>query len=413
MTLSFWQRAARGAEVACDVAIVGGGVVGCSTAYWLRQIRPLARLAILDARHLAGGASGRNAGFVLQGTTPDYLTDVEAYGAERARRLWHFTKENRDLLLAELEPAAFAFEPAGSLRVAGSEAEDGRLRQAVPLMRAAGAPVAYLPAPEMNRRLGAHGFFGGLYVPSGAVLDPVALVRHVAAQSRALLLEHHRVVSVAASGSGVLLETDACTVRAEQAVLALNAYLPTLCPGLGRYVRPVRAQMLATAPVPPRWLPVAAYSHEGYFYLRQLADGTLLVGGARHLHRDEEVGYEEIVTPAVQADLERYLETYFSRLQGVGVRQRWSGIMGFSPDLLPVAGEVPDVPGSYWAAGFSGHGMAFGFRFGRLLAELVLGFSHAEDSDLFSADRFDGSPRRGEPSSVLGHPSSGPLADGG
>ena len=63
--------------------------------------------------------------------------------------------------------------------------------------------------------------------------------------------------------------------------------------------------------------------------------------------------------------------------------------MGFSPDHLPVIGDVPELPGSYWAAGFTGHGMGYGFRFGRLMAEHTLGFDAPGGLDLFSAARFD------------------------
>lgn len=72
---------------------------------------------------------------------------------------------------------------------------------------------------------------------------------------------------------------------------------------------------------------------------------------------------------------------------------RWSGIMGFSPDGLPVLGPVPGLAGSFFAAGFSGHGMAYGFRFGKLLADLMADREDVDGADLFSADRFDVPPQ--------------------
>lgn len=81
-------------------------------------------------------------------------------------------------------------------------------------------------------------------------------------------------------------------------------------------------------------------------------------------------------------------DTYFPQTRGLRVLQRWSGVMAFSPDALPFIGKVPELPGCYWTTGFAGHGMAYGFRFGRLLAELTLGDAHPEGFDLFSARRF-------------------------
>lgn len=62
--------------------------------------------------------------------------------------------------------------------------------------------------------------------------------------------------------------------------------------------------------------------------------------------------------------------------------------MGFSPDHLPIVGELPAIPGSIWAAGFTGHGMGYGFRFGRMLAEQLTGAGEPDGLDLFTADRF-------------------------
>ena len=146
--------------------------------------------------------------------------------------------------------------------------------------------------------------------------------------------------------------------------------------------------MLATSPMSRRWLHVPIYSHDGFFYLRQTREGVLLAGGARHLHEKEEEGFEEAVTEAVQRDIEGYVRGYFPLAQDMHVAQRWSGTMGFSPDHLPVVGELPGIPGSYWAGGFTGHGMAYGFRFGKMLAEAVLNGTNLEEFDLFSASRF-------------------------
>ncbi|ARA92888.1 FAD-dependent oxidoreductase [Rhodothermaceae bacterium RA] len=401
MTLSFWQHATREPEVRADVAIVGGGVVGCSTAYWLHRMRPSLRLVIVEAGMLAQGASGRNAGFLLPGTAADYATAVATYGAERARRLLHFTRENREMIATELRGAAFDLEPSGSLTVAGSAAEEARLLDSVSLLRADGMPVAFIPRDETNRRLVARGYGGALYVPSGAMLHPVRLVRHLAGESEARLLTHHRVAALQEAGGDVVLETPVRRIRAGQVVLALNAYLPQLVPALSPFVRPVRAQMLATEPAASRWLQVPVYSHEGYYYLRQLADGVVLLGGARHLHADEEQGYEDATTEALQADLLRYLHFHFPQARGLGVRHRWSGVMGFSPDHLPVVGAVPGLDGSVWAAGFTGHGMGFGFRFGRLLADVVLGTPHPDGLELFSVRRFP-RPQTARPSVPAG-----------
>lgn len=391
MSVSFWQRAASVEAPPYDVAIVGGGIVGCATAYWLRRRRAQLRVAIVEARSLAHGASGRNAGFVLQGTDRDYLSDVARYGARRAARLWRFTRESRDLLEAELRGAAFDFQACGNLVVAGDAAEAERLEAAVAPLRSIGAPVAYLTPSATNRRLQARGLGGSLYLTSGAMLNPLKLVRHIAAASGAHVYEHQPVRTVQPTGAHYRVKTDGRAIEAGQVVLALGAYLPRLRPALAPYVRPVRAQMLATEPIEPH-LRLPVYTHAGDFYIRQAPDGAVLLGGARHSHADAEVGYEDATTPAVQRELERYLHRHFPWAHSAAIVQRWSGTMGFSPDGLPVVGAVPDQPGIVWVTGCTGHGMSYGFRLGRLVAALTLGDARPDGHALFAASRFDDPP---------------------
>jgi len=388
MSVSFWQRADSADPDAYDVVIVGGGLVGCATAYWLHRRRSRLRVAIVEAHSVGHGASGRNAGFLLQGTDTDYLTALDRYGLRRAKHFWRFTRDNRDLIEAELQGAAFDFTACGSMTVAGTEAEDARLQEAVSPLRAIGAPVVYLSPKETNRRLRARGFWGSLFVTSGAMVNPLNLVQQVAAESRAHVFEYQPVQRVTAAGDHYRVETDGRQMQTRQVVFALNAHLPQVIPALAAYVRPVRAQMLATAPT-DRHLRLPAYTHMGAFYIRQGPGGEVLLGGARYRHAEAEVGYDDATTPAVQNDLERYLHAHFPWAQGLDVTQRWSGTMGFSPDGLPVVGAVPGQPGNVWAAGFTGHGMSCGFRMGQLLAARVLGDARPDGYELFAAARFN------------------------
>lgn len=387
-TVSAWQAGLREPPLSCDVAVVGAGIAGASAAYWLRQLRPALGVMLLDAERPGAGASGRNAGFVLQGAGSDYALDVHRHGPSAARRLWNLTRENRDLIASDLGGSAAGFEATGSLVAAGDAEEDARLRRAFALMRADGLPAAYLPARAFAERTLSRGFFGGLYTTTGGVVHPARLVARIVAASGADVRPNHRAATVERLTDGRLrVTTSARDVVADAVVLALNAYAPRVVPALSAWVRPVRAQMLATAPGGPRELSPPVYSHEGYYYLRQLDDGAVLVGGARHRHAAAEIGYEDATTTALQADLEGYLAHHFPSMATAPVARRWSGTMGFSPDGLPVVGAVPGLPGAVAACGFTGHGMAYGVRIGRMLAEMALGNARPADADLFAPER--------------------------
>ncbi len=389
-TISHWQADAPSVASSealpsrCDVAVVGGGIAGVSVAYWLRQFDPSLDVAIIERATLAHGASGRNAGFLLQGTDADFARTVEERGPDIARRLWQFTQENRDGLIDALSEADISLTTSGSLTVAGDEAEDARLRRAAELLRADGVEVTYLSPDQANKRIGSSGLYGALHVAGGAMLHPVRTVRALVGHSGTRIVEHHAVRSIESTGDRVRLVTSGGTLEAGRIVLALNAYLPRLVPDLADRIRPVRAQMLATAPQ-PIILTQPVYSHEGYFYICQLPTGEVLLGGARHLHRDAEVGYDDTTTAPLQADLEAYLRRHFSGLAGAEVTRRWSGTMGFSSTGLPLFGEVSGVGKVWWVGGLTGHGMGYGFRMGRTVAAVVLGESDPFDS-LFRVD---------------------------
>ncbi len=396
MTVSIWQQVHREQQTDYDVLVVGGGIVGCSTAYWLSRRHPSLRVAILEARTLGAGASGRNAGFILQGTHTGYRSDMDRYGERTARRLWNFTCANRDLLAKELRGTAFEWQSDGSLTVAGSADEEERLRAGLSHLRTAGVPAMYLDSEEANTRVQASGFHGGLFVTSGAVVNPLRLVHHIATESEADVHTLHPVERIHWRDPGVLLDTPERRFRADRVVLALGPSLPDLVPATSSFVRPVRAQMLATAPTDTQHIPVPVYSHHGGFYVRQLPDGRVLAGGGRHQHRDAEETGADATTPAVQATIERYLHTHFPWTQPLSIVQRWSGIMGFSPDERPVVGRVPERPEGIFATGFTGHGMGYGFRMGRLLADLVGGAQKPEALDLFAASRFEESTKQSD-----------------
>ena len=389
-TRSVWQAeapvfASAPAPTPCDVAIVGAGIAGASAAYALRTLASGLRVAVLEAHAPAWGASGRNAGFLLTGTSHDYAAAVDAYGRDRARRLWAFTAEAVRRTAHPVLAAGGAW--GGSVLAAGQPAEAGRLERSRDLLAADGFEAELLRGRAVAERTGLAGFATALVVATGGLVDPLRLVRACLAASGAAVATGWRLAALEADPGGVRLRADdGREVVAGCALLALGAHVGTVVPALAPLARPVRAQMLATEAVGVS-LPFPVYSHEGHFYLRAHA-GRLLLGGARHLWADQEVGLEDATTPHLQHDLEAYLARHLPAAAGARVARRWSGAMSFSPDGLPVLGEVPGVPGAWWAGGFTGHGMGYGLRFGELAARRLLGRADP-DADLFDPARLD------------------------
>jgi glycine/D-amino acid oxidase-like deaminating enzyme len=393
---SFWLTR-RGPAEEADAVVVGGGIAGLSTAWWLARLAPQGyRVLLLEASALAARASGRNAGFLLTGT-PDPFTELAAtMGRERALALWHLSRENRELLRRELlDPGTVDadFLPEGSWIVAladdagfggggGGRRQEEALAASCEALRAEGFDCKWRDAAAVRRASGSERLGGGLFQPRDGGLDPVRLCRGLAASGAFAVRTGSPVQALEPAGERVRVVADGGDVVAPRVVVCLNAYAPVLLPHLAPRVRPVRAQMLATAPGERR-LAGVWYVNDGHEYLRQLADGTVVLGGARQTAVAEEVGVLEAPTAKVQGALERFLAAAFPHLAGRPVVRRWAGIMGFTADGLPALGAVPEVPGAVYAAGFNGHGMSLGFVTGRHLARHVLG--EAELEALFPA----------------------------
>src|SRR5215470_15086269 len=265
-SVSYWQDdAARATPEAveplrgdfeADVAVVGAGITGMALAVELA--RAGARVAVVEARRAAAGASGRNAGFLLAGTAEPYVVAREHYGSERARRAWAFSQDNTALAHERIgELAALGWEcgyqQTGSMRLACTEAEFGAIRTSIALLQEDGWEAHLVTREDLPPRLRSH-YLGGSFHPADGEIHPARFVRGLAELARragAAIFEESPVRTLSEDKRGVRVHTDAGVVRARQLALATNAWLPRLGPMLGQgwladVITPTRGQMLVT-----------------------------------------------------------------------------------------------------------------------------------------------------------------------
>lgn len=367
-----------------DVIVVGGGVAGCSIAYRLAQRGR--QVLLLERRELASGASGRNAGMTGSGSS--------LHGAA-GRAVAALTTANLALIqtLPEELDADFSLRLPGTLDVATTEEQWDHLEQAVATQRANGIDAHLLDRQQARELLPAlaEDILGAEFLPGRGHLWPFALVhafaraagRHGAiirtgAAVDSLLWKGERVVGVRSGGE---------TILADEVVLATNAYTPHLLLELpdGAIV-PARGQILVTEAQPP----ILAHPFGTNFdkeYGRQTPDGKILFGGFRRLDDDQGLGHEdERVTPAVIHGLAANLVRLFPALADVRVVRCWAGIMGFTPDGLPLIGRY--APGLTLAAGFNGGGFSWTSITGKIVADLLDGHDPGFDLAPFRPTRF-------------------------
>jgi gamma-glutamylputrescine oxidase len=358
-TVSFWLAEPREPvpstrlDGRADVAVVGGGVTGCSCALTLAEAGLKVRL--FEAREIAGGASGRNGGFALRGGSAAYPVLAESIGEDATAELWRWTETELEQLAAL---AGDAFRRTGSLRLAFDDEERDELRTEYDALRAAGFAAEWrddLPAPLAGR------YPAGLFHPSDGVLQPARSTRRLACRAAAAgveIHEHTRIHSLDQAG-------------AETVVVATDGYPSGLLGELEGLVVPTRGQVIATEPIDELLFEIPHYGRHGFDYWHQRLDGRIVAGGFRDVSLQDEFTDDEVITPIVQEALERFVEAHVGR--PLRVDYRWAGIFGMVFDFLPVVGPVPKREGVWVAGGYSGHGNVLGFACGRLVARAVLG----------------------------------------
>ena len=200
--------------------------------------------------------------------------------------------------------------------------------------------------------------------PRDGEINPAAMVGALARRAKRGAIREGVEVSAIEPGNGdVTVRAGERECRAGIVILATNGYTSLLVPQLK--IQPTRAQMLASAPVSGRVCEAPTYSHFGYRYWRQLPSGEVLIGGWRDTSLATEITHEDEPTPQIQG----HLDAQLARMGGADVTHRWAGIMGFTEDGLPLAGQVDGMPNVYLCAGFTGHGMGFAFMTAKRVAE--------------------------------------------
>jgi gamma-glutamylputrescine oxidase len=346
-----------------DVAVIGGGVTGCSCALTLAERG--VRVRLYEAGEIAAGASGRNGGFALRGAAVPYDEARRDLGDERARLLMELTERSLDRLEAL---AGDAFRRIGSLRLASGEEEHEALRREHEALLEHGFDVewvAHLESP-LDRL-----YAGAILHPGDGAIQPARWVRRLAALAAAAGADIREGERVAVE------ELDADVV-----VVAGDGFIPALLPELP--IQSTRGQVLATEPLRDRLYERPHYARAGYDYWQQLPDGRLVLGGKRDASFETEETDVVETTEAIQAALDAFLEELVGYRPSV--TDRWAGIWGTTADLLPFVGPVPDRDGVWVAGGYSGHGNALGLACGDLVARAVLD-EHPSELELFDPAR--------------------------
>lgn len=340
-------------DASADVCVVGLGGSGLTCIGEL--LRRGMRVVGIDAGQVAGGAAGRNGGFLLAGTHDFYHDAVVRHGHRRARRIYRLTMDEVRRIAAETPEAV---RLTGSLRIADNDDEAEDCRHHLAALLADDLPAEWYEGPEGR----------GILLPTDGVFNPLRRCRILARRvvdAGARLYEHTPAIDVRPGE----VQTPAGTIRCDRVIVAVDGRLEAILPELAPRIRTARLQMIATAPTDEVRFPRPVYARWGFEYWQQLPDGRIALGGFRDAGGESQWTHEADPCAPVQGWLERFLR------ERLGVRapvtHRWAASVSFSTTGMPILEEVrPRV----WATGaYSGTGNVIGALCGRAAAELALG----------------------------------------
>ncbi len=324
-----------------DVLVIGGGIAGTSLLWHLARRRIDA--VLVERHHIAWGASGRNAGFLLAGVASSYAEAVRTYGRGKAREVWEITNENHDRMIEATRGQEVGHRRLGSATLPATDEERALLIESEQLLQEDGFVAKWDGSRLLN--------------PRDGEIDPAAMVAALARQARSgAIREGVGVTALTPRRHGVTVTADEDMCDAGVVLLATNAYTSQLLPSVK--IQPTRAQMLATAPETKSITDIPVYSNYGYRYWRQLTSGEVLLGGWRDTSLETEKTIDDQPTDEIQQHLDRALRDLRVKSE---VTHRWAGTMGFTESGLPMAGPLDAMPNVYICAGFTGHGMGFAF----------------------------------------------------
>jgi sarcosine oxidase, subunit beta len=379
-----------------DVIVIGGGLVGCATAWRLAAAG--GRVILLEARDLNAGASGQNAGSLHFQLERRFLEQGEALADQAARitTLNALAIADWRTLPGELG-ADLHLAMDGGLMVAETADQVALLKRKAAREAAGGLAVELLDGEQARRRAPylSPAILAAVWLADEGHADPRALTPALAAAARragATLLPRHPVTAIERAAPGYRVATAAGSFAAPQVVLAGGAWNAPLAAMANLHLPmvPVALLMNATeriAPAVPHLI-----QHVGRrLSLKQTHAGNLLIGGGWPSRlRVVDVGFDlsrppELIPASLSGNLRAAIDVV-PMVARLNLIRSWTGVTAITADQLPIVGEVLRSPG-LWVAG-GGSAFTLGPSFARLMAQAI-GGRPAPELDIVSPARFE------------------------
>jgi glycine/D-amino acid oxidase-like deaminating enzyme len=358
-----------------DVAIVGGGMTGALVAHAFASAG--ISTVLLEASAVGRGSTAASSALLLQEPDLELMELTGRYGARTSQRMWQMSHESVRQLVMLLRRLRIAcdLEHCDAIYYATDARAVARLRSEYELRDSRGFEAAWLGPGALRRTTGISGQ-GAIRTHGSAQFDPYRAclgVLRAAVAAGAQVFERSHVRRIVTDRDRVRLWTRDGMLQSERVVIATGYATSHFRPLAGRF-RMYRTYVLATEPIGVHDRQELGLSdvmvwdmQRPYHYARWTPEHRLLLGGGDRLVRPGVRRRQQFAT-AVE-ELRGYFETQFPAVSAINTAFAWEGLFATTPDTLPYIGPHRRYPRHWFALGYGGNGMTFGFLAARLLLE--------------------------------------------
>ncbi|SEM31060.1 gamma-glutamylputrescine oxidase [Pseudomonas sp. ok272] len=368
-------RPALNSHEHCDVCIIGAGIAGLTAALELSQRGK--RVIILDAQHVAWGASGRNGGVVSPGWAQGSGAIRKKLGLEHARTLFQMSAEGVEIVRRNITELALSgcAPSAGTIRVKRYDDRAGVKAHIDTMRRDFGYELNFLDTPQVRERAHTLRYFQGVEDPNALHFHPLNYCLGLALAIEAAggrIFEQSKMLAWHREGADKIVTTAQGSVRCQDLVFCAGGYGGPELQKLSRAYLPIATYVVLTEHLGDAIKTVldsgAAFSDDrrASDYYR-VVEGDRLLWGGRITTRNEQD--EQTLAAMLKADM----VAVYPQLANVNIELAWSGLMGYSTNKMPNLGLLE--PGVWACTSFGGHGLNTGSIGGRVIAEAVCGES--------------------------------------
>lgn len=375
-----------------DWLVIGAGFAGLSAARRLRQLRPGASIAVIEAARIAEGASGRNSGFMID--LPHHLA-AESYAGALAQDRATIAQNRAAIAFAQEAARAYAMPPealapVGKVNAAATEAGERANAAYARHLERLGEPFAMLDGAAMRETCGTGFYRSGLFTPGTVMLQPALYIRCLAEGLAAEGVEIFEDTPALELAPGWRVRTPDGEIRAGRVILAVNGHVESFglfrrrlmhvftFASMTRPLEPREAEALGGA---PDWGVTPAHPMGTTVRRISTPEGARIVVRNRFLHAPS-MRVSPMRLRGVWRDHARAFASRFPQLGAVEMEYRWGGRLCLTRNDAWAFGEV--APGLFSACAQNGLGTVRGTLAGLRAAELACG-ADSEALDAFLA----------------------------